>query len=112
MVPGDAVDGDERHAALDQSPGEQGALAEGVPAVGVAEGVGFGEMSNASRTCGWSAGRRRLLVLVQVAHAAFGAGPHADRVARSVRRSSRRSSVRSPASDRLRTAKSARSGRS
>ena len=37
VVPGDAVDRDERRARLDQPPGQQGALAEGVPAVAVAQ---------------------------------------------------------------------------
>ena len=37
VVPRDAVDRDERGARLDQAAGQQGALAEGVPAVAVAE---------------------------------------------------------------------------
>ena len=36
------VDGDQRHARLDQAPGQQAALAEVVPAVAVAHGVRLG----------------------------------------------------------------------
>ena len=41
MVPSPLVEGDERHAGLDQAAGQQAPLAEGIPAVGVADHVGL-----------------------------------------------------------------------
>ena len=41
VVPAAVVERDERHAGLDQPPGEQGPLAEAVAAVGVADLVGL-----------------------------------------------------------------------
>ena len=41
MIPAAVVEGDERHAGLDQSPGQEGSLAEAIAAVAVADRVGF-----------------------------------------------------------------------
>ena len=66
MVPAAVVDGDEAHAALDQPPGQQAALAEGVAAVAVAQLVALlldGEGARGPRSTGSStrpaAGTRR-----------------------------------------------------